>query len=127
MREQLLDPAVDAMPAPQDFAGGVIESIPGVAAAYLTGPAAPLVAMAQSGGAQFNDARQRMQEQGATYEQAAQIGRAEAGAMGMFTGLTSVPIFGELATCKPRKRAKPAPKRRPHGCGPSKTRRPRSS
>jgi hypothetical protein len=97
MREQLLDPADKALPPTQEFAGGVVESLPAVGASFLAGPAAPLVAAAQSGGAQFNDARERMEGQGATYDQATQIARAEAAPMAVFTGLTSLPVFGELA------------------------------
>jgi hypothetical protein len=109
MREQLLDPTMKALPQTQELTGGIVESLPSVAAAFvpgmaatrLAGPVAGMVAgsgaaAAQSGGQQFADATGRMRDLGANYEQASQIGRAEAATVGAFTAATSLPVFGRL-------------------------------
>jgi hypothetical protein len=96
MRQQLLDPALTAIPPTQEFSGGLVESLPGVAAAYASGPFAPLVAAAQAGGQTFDQARDRMERMGATYDQASQIARAEAAPVAGFSFATTIPVFAAL-------------------------------
>lgn len=99
-----------AMPAPQGFLGQLAESVPSFLAAGAAGAATmgagaiPAVAVgataagAQTGGQQYSDAQQRMQQMGASPEQASSIAAAESMPVAIFSAVTNTVPFMRYAS-----------------------------